>query len=372
MPKLNVQYDDTDGAYELNTPTADGVTSLNTLTGDVVIANGTNTTVTRTGQTLRINVPTMDAPGATVKKTFIETLLIAALNVLPPLTFTPSDTRNFWLRVNGVAHTPVSGAYSVDADTKTITLTVAGDYGVKPGWTVEAEYYIDPVIISFAPGLATAGTPVVITGANFGGTAAVKVNGANVRSFTIDSPTQITAIIAKTNATGTIAVQNERGTATSAAALTIDQILPFARSGRTMNALVATLNGRMYTASSVPISANAFSAFNNNVSNRWLATGLTNQRLVIRFPFRLKISQYTIRHASGNTSNYPRDWTIEGSNDGISWTVLDTKTLQPIVASQTVIIPLTDEYEYYSINIAQAQSALSRPAISELVFDIIL
>ena len=25
-------------------------------------------------------------------------------------------------------------------------------------------------------------------------------------------------------------------------------------------------------------------------------------------------------------NNYPRDWTIEGSNDGTTWTVLDTRT----------------------------------------------
>jgi hypothetical protein len=532
-----------DGEYEpkpLPPIPAGGVTTFNGDDGDIEFVNGTNTVVVRiSARKFKINVPIVPVAGS-VQKTFIEKLTIVADNVLPALTFTPSDVKNFWIRVNGVEHTPNGGAFTVDETTKIISLLGSGDYGVKAGWYVEAEYYTDeetspttltsftpvtatvgqvititgtgfngvlnvvvggvvqtaytvnsatkitvtletgtytgsdvvvetqslgtatlsgftfvaplptitsfapatqfggsvvtiigtnflgvsavkfgsvnaasfvvdsdtqitatlgsggsgtvsvttlygtatlagftyvianPVLTGFAPALATAGTQVVITGINFTGTTSVQVNGVSVHAFVVDSATQITATISKTNASGTITVQNASGTGTSAAALTIDQILPFARSGRAMNALATTLNARVYAASSVPVAASAWQSFNNNAFDWWLGTGLTSQRLIIRFPFKLKISRYEIRHASYNTNNYPRDWTLEGSNDGVAWTVLDTKTVQPVLANQTVNIPITAEYEYYSINIQQAQSAFFNPAIAELVFDIIL
>lgn len=227
-----------------------------------------------------------------------------------------------------------------------------------------------PTVTSFTPTLATARTLVVITGTNFTGATAVRVAGANVLSFVVNSATQITADIAKTQVTGVVSVQNPYGTGTSAATLTIDQILPFARAGRVMTAPTTVINTRNYTASSQPANGTPFSAFDNNTAVWWLAANTSGQRLVIRFPFPLRISQYRIRQSGGSypTNHYPKDWTLEGSANGTIWTVLDTKINQPINADQTVNIALTNEFEYYSINIAATNGFAA--VISELTFDV--
>jgi hypothetical protein len=198
----------------------------------------------------------------------------------------------------------------------------------------------------------------------------VKVGGADVLSFVVNSATQITADIAKTQVTGVITVQNPYGTATSASSLTIDQLLPFSRTGRVMTAPSVVLNTRTYTASSQPPNGTPYSAFDNNPAVWWLAANNSGQRLIIRFPFKIRISQYRIRQAAGSypTNHYPKDWTLEGSVNGTTWTVLDTKTNQPINADQTVNIALTDEYDYYSILINNTNGFAA--VISELTFDV--
>lgn len=76
-----------------------------------------------------------------------------------------------------------------------------------------------PTITSFSPSfsLTTGGASVVITGTNFTGASSVSFGGTPASSFTVNSPTQITAISpAKTAGTVSIAVTTANGTATSA------------------------------------------------------------------------------------------------------------------------------------------------------------
>jgi hypothetical protein len=73
-----------------------------------------------------------------------------------------------------------------------------------------------PVINSFSPAGGFAGTTVTITGLNFTGATQVRFNGLSA-SFTVDSPSQITATVPAGATTGPISVQTPGGTAVSTA-----------------------------------------------------------------------------------------------------------------------------------------------------------
>ncbi len=67
-----------------------------------------------------------------------------------------------------------------------------------------------PFLVSFSPSIAKKGDQIVITGTNFNGTNAVSLGGIPVANFTIDSPTQITAIVGE-GANGTVTISNPFG-----------------------------------------------------------------------------------------------------------------------------------------------------------------
>ena len=69
----------------------------------------------------------------------------------------------------------------------------------------------EPFVRAFTPALGGAGTSVTITGNNFTGTSGVSFGGVPAASFTVNSPTSITAIL-DTGASGDVAVTNNYGT----------------------------------------------------------------------------------------------------------------------------------------------------------------
>ncbi|MBN1689819.1 MAG: IPT/TIG domain-containing protein, partial [Dehalococcoidia bacterium] len=71
-----------------------------------------------------------------------------------------------------------------------------------------------PTITSFSPIAGNPGTTVVITGANFTGATAVAFGGVPASGFTVDSDTQITAIVGN-GLPGRITVTTPSGTGTS-------------------------------------------------------------------------------------------------------------------------------------------------------------
>lgn len=78
-------------------------------------------------------------------------------------------------------------------------------FGATPAWAAV------PAIDSFAPTSGPVGTSVVITGTGFIGNEIVEFNGWNA-AFTVDSDTQITAIVPPPATSGPIAVANPDGT----------------------------------------------------------------------------------------------------------------------------------------------------------------
>jgi len=125
---------------------------------------------------------------------------------------------------NYIANIPTSiiaaGNFYIIA--KGSTTTSFSSYGVGfDDYSIEAR----PVgIDSFTPAAtcATSGDTIVITGYAFTGTTAVKFNGIDAASFTVDSNTQISAVIPSGLTTGVITVYAPTGTATSDTSLTIN------------------------------------------------------------------------------------------------------------------------------------------------------
>jgi hypothetical protein len=72
-----------------------------------------------------------------------------------------------------------------------------------------------PSISSFSPPSGAVGASVTITGSNFSGVTAVRFNGSQSTSYTVDSVTQITAIVPGAATSGKISVSNSFGTGTS-------------------------------------------------------------------------------------------------------------------------------------------------------------
>ena len=81
-----------------------------------------------------------------------------------------------------------------------------------------------PTITSFAPQNGGPGTQVTITGTGFTGTE-VKFGGTAAASFTVDSSTQITAVVGQ-GSTGKVTVTTDGGTATSTENFTFNAAIP--------------------------------------------------------------------------------------------------------------------------------------------------
>lgn len=80
-----------------------------------------------------------------------------------------------------------------------------------------------PSISSFTPSSGTAGTSLLITGGNFAGVSAVRINGVNCTTFSVDSVSQITAVVPAAATTGPVTVVTSLGTATSSTNFTVVQ-----------------------------------------------------------------------------------------------------------------------------------------------------
>jgi hypothetical protein len=103
--------------------------------------------------------------------------------------------------------TDSEGAVGTSAPVKQFVLTGSGE----------------PAIASFAPASGAVGTVVTISGSNFAGVTAVRFNGFEATTYTVDSLTQIAATVPTTASTGAVTVSTPRGTATSSRNFTILQ-----------------------------------------------------------------------------------------------------------------------------------------------------
>lgn len=80
-----------------------------------------------------------------------------------------------------------------------------------------------PTITGLGSANGCVGSSLIITGTNFTGASAVTIGSTAVTSYTVNSPTQITAVVAS-GTTGTVAVTTAGGTATSGATFTVNPL----------------------------------------------------------------------------------------------------------------------------------------------------
>lgn len=103
-------------------------------------------------------------------------------------------------------------------------------------------------------------------------------------------------------------------------------------------------------------SETAVKLFDNNVNTKWLAVQTTNVWVQAQFNFgdTQAIRKYAMVSANDASTRDPKNWRIEGSNDGTNWNVLDEQSNQAFSARlQTKEYAIADskvaEYGYYRL-----------------------
>jgi hypothetical protein len=122
-------------------------------------------------------------------------------------------------------------------------------------------------------------------------------------------------------------------------------------------------------ASSVQGTNAAWQAFDRNTGTVWQTlSGNNSGWLSYQFPTGRIIKRYGFFTHSSNSNN-PRTWTFEGSNNGSTWTILDTQTNFVTGVSTFYSFDIsanTTSYTYYRINVTAAQTLGNSPIIPEL------
>jgi hypothetical protein len=93
-------------------------------------------------------------------------------------------------------------------------------------------------------------------------------------------------------------------------------------------------------------------AFDNNVATKWLDFSATSW-LLYRLANPRVITQYTITSANDSPERDPKSWTFKGSNNGVTWTNLDSRSIQVFAnryQSNTYSFSNATEYTYYKLD----------------------
>lgn len=122
------------------------------------------------------------------------------------------------------------------------------------------------------------------------------------------------------------------------------------------------------SASSVSGSNFAYLAFDQNFGTSWFSLTSNAAWLQYQFPVAKTIRRYAFRTAASSANRNPRTWTFEGSNDGTTWTVLDTQTNLTLSLTTWYQYPIASpaSYLYYRLNITAVNIAGSGPELAEL------
>lgn len=262
------------------------------------------------------------------------------------------------LSIGGV---PVSSFTIVNATTisavvgsgATGQITATNKYGTTTSKTVFT-FAGPPVVQSFSPTVAGLGMTVTITGQNFTNATAVKFGGTNATSFTIVSPTVITAVVGA-GAIGNVSVTTSYGTGTAAnfTWVTIPKITSFTPAVAGTDSTV-TITGSNFTPVTAVtfggIPAASFSIINATTIKAVVGSGATGKIAVTDPVFTADIDGFTYAPAPNITSFTPLQGiagdqvTLTGTNfigvsnvkfggiDATSFTVPSSTTIKAIVS----------------------------------------
>ncbi|MEH1849285.1 MAG: discoidin domain-containing protein [Nostoc sp.] len=93
----------------------------------------------------------------------------------------------------------------------------------------------------------------------------------------------------------------------------------------------------------------------NTQADRFWTGDAANSWVMFQFAGKLTCNYYSIKSRSNDSGHYPRTWKLQGSNDSISWTDVDTQTNNETLvnASQWLSIPVTSTVGYSSFRLIQ-------------------
>lgn len=105
------------------------------------------------------------------------------------------------------------------------------------------------------------------------------------------------------------------------------------------------------SASTAP--GDAWKAFDGDDTTAWAKAGVHSGILGYKFTSAQTVTRYTIKMLSSVSYAAPRDWTLEGSNDNSTWTVLDTQSLVYWYNGEekTFAVDNDTAFLYYRLNI---------------------
>jgi hypothetical protein len=117
-----------------------------------------------------------------------------------------------------------------------------------------------------------------------------------------------------------------------------------------------------------------YTAFNRVVgsaSNSWISSSVISW-ISYKFTEAKSIKRYSLMSSNNLATAFPKNWTFEGSNDALEWTVLDTQVNQTgwgIYEKRVFSIDNSSSYLYYRINITANNGYASYSEIHKIEMD---
>ncbi|MCD8498210.1 MAG: discoidin domain-containing protein [Alphaproteobacteria bacterium] len=134
---------------------------------------------------------------------------------------------------------------------------------------------------------------------------------------------------------------------------TSDDSLPLFASG-TSGGITVT------TSSDYSGSYPGWKTLDNNTGTEWVAANnVTSGWLRVQYPSATKVLGYGMTGRGAGSGDNPKNWTFEGSDNGSTWTVLDTQTNITNLTNVPKAFVLASEanYTYYRVNISATVSS---------------
>jgi hypothetical protein len=101
-------------------------------------------------------------------------------------------------------------------------------------------------------------------------------------------------------------------------------------------------------------SQGAGKAFDKNVASKWLSSAVSWLQYDFGAGNAQTIKRYTVTSANDVPARDPKDWQFQGSNDGSTWTTLDTRSGQSFATRyQALVYPISSPaaYRYYRLDV---------------------
>lgn len=298
-----------------------------------------------------------------------------------------NDTLRYQIPATYTAHR-FYAATSASSSTELLTITGGGFVGItnnNPGTNLHIRGNYPIIRIDNNTYIAGGGSSIEFAN-NTAGRSSIMgylpgFNNVELRFQTFNGATQSNTSAMVITGTGYVGI----GTMTPSTDLhvvTVDDVerpfppWPFTNATTTMNGVSSTTTVTVYgaaygngiytvtdscTGSWLGPTNGSWAAFDNNPSTYHLSCGLFtgpdftgSTNLVIQLPTAIRLSRYTL-YEPANAETNPKAWIVEGSNDGVTYTLLDTRTGVTWTFSETksFAVSTTRLYTYYRFTFTQ-------------------